>query len=74
MFAYIRAICATFLIFEISGAFALGFSTLILLALHISGIAFWSIEALTLAGVFYICALFFSRALSYELSAVKAED
>ncbi|MGB3626263.1 MAG: hypothetical protein WA989_10550 [Henriciella sp.] len=74
MFAYIRAICATVLIFEISGAFALGVATLILLALHVSGIAFWSVEALTLAGVCYVCALFFSRALSYELSEATAED
>ncbi|MEQ9316035.1 MAG: hypothetical protein RLN72_09285 [Henriciella sp.] len=74
MFAYFRAICATLLVFEISGAFAIGFVTLVLLALHVSGIVFWGIEALVGAGVLYMCALFFSRALSYELSEAKAAD
>lgn len=74
MFAYFRAICATLLVLEISGAFAIGFATLVLFALHVSGVAFWGIEALVVAGVLYTSALFFSRALSYELNEAEAAD
>ncbi len=75
MFAFIKALTATILIAEISGAFALGISTLFLLALHVSveGVFFWSVEALVSAAVVYICSLFFIRALTYERAAARGE-
>ena len=66
MFAYIKALAATILIAEISGAFLLSFVTLILFALHIHGVIFWGLEAITAAFVVYLCTQFFSRALAYE--------
>ncbi|WP_300377935.1 hypothetical protein [Henriciella sp.] len=66
MFAYIKALAATILIAEISGAFLLSFVTLILFALHIHGVIFWGVEAITAAFVVYLCTQFFSRALAYE--------
>ena len=72
MFAYIRAIFATLLVLEISGAFAIGSATILLLMMHVSGIAFWSVEALMSAAVLYVCALFFMRAIKFEKSADAA--
>ena len=69
MFAYIKALAATILVAEISGAFFLSFVTLILFALHIHGVIFWGLEAITAAFVIYGCTLFFTRALAYERTA-----
>ena len=73
MFAYIRAIFATLLVFEISGAFAIGSATIMLLMMHVTGIVFWSVEAVMTAAVLYVCALFFMRAIKYEKSAEAVE-
>ncbi|GGB73981.1 MULTISPECIES: hypothetical protein [Henriciella] len=75
MSAFFRAFVATVFVFEIAGAFALGFATLILLALHVHGIAFWSVEALTVAVVAYGSFLFFLRAYASEQRiAVEAKS
>lgn len=74
MSAFIKAIAATILIAEIAGAFALGFVTLILYALHIHGLIFWGIEAITACFVFYGCFLFFQKALAYEKSAGQTQS
>lgn len=74
MSAIIRAFIASVFIFEIAGAFALGFATLILLGLHAHGIVFWSVEALTAAAAAYVTALFFMRALAYERSVISNKN
>ena len=75
MFAFIKAMTATLLIAEISGAFALGVTALFLLAVHVhvDGVFFWSIEALVGAAVIYGCSVFFMRALAYERAAAKGQ-
>lgn len=70
MFAFIRAAAAAFLIFEITGTFAIGLITMVLFALHLHGIAFWSVESLAAAGSALAALAFFKRALAYERSAV----
>ena len=69
MFAVIKAIAATILIAEVAGAFALGFVTLVLFALHVHGLIFWGLEAITACLVLYGCARFFRSALAYERTA-----
>ncbi|MEM5515932.1 hypothetical protein WNY37_03150 [Henriciella sp. AS95] len=66
--AFIRAFVASLFVFEITGAFALGFATLVLFALHVHGIAFWSVEAITAAATVYVSFLFFLRAFKSEKS------
>ena len=69
MFAYVKAITATLFIAEVLSAFAFGTATVILLTLHLHGIIFWGLEAIAACAVLYGSALFFRRALAYELSA-----
>ncbi|MEQ8557786.1 MAG: hypothetical protein RIB03_05670 [Henriciella sp.] len=74
MFALIKALAATILIAEVAGAFALGLVTVVLFGLHIHGLIFWGIEAITTCFVLYGCAFFFSRALAYERSVSLPKD
>ncbi len=71
--AILRALIASFFILEITGALALGLSTIVLLGLHAHGIVFWSVEALSAAGATYVTSLFYLRALAYERSVISAE-
>ena len=73
MSAVIKAIVATVLIAEIAGAFALGFVTLVLFALHVHGLIFWGVEAITAAVVLYGCFLYFNSALRYETTAARGD-
>lgn len=73
MFAFIKAIAATILIAEVAGAFALGLVTMILFTLHLHGLIFWGIEAITACFVIYGCALFFRKALAYEKSVSQPQ-
>ena len=73
MSAILRAAVTTLFMLEISSAFFLGFVTLVLLGLHITGIVFWSVEALTAIGALYLCGLFFMSALKYEREAQMVE-
>lgn len=73
MAAYFRAAVAGIFIFEISAAFLMGLSALILLALHISGAIFWGVEAMTMVGALYLSSLFFRSALKYERQSETVE-
>lgn len=73
MSAILRAAVTTVFMFQISSAFFLGLATLILLALHATGVVFWGVEVITELGAIYLCALFFLSALKYERSAEMIE-
>ena len=73
MFAYIKALVATILIAEIASAFALGLVTMILFALHLHGLIFWGLEAITAAVVLYGCCLYFNCALRYERAEARQD-
>lgn len=74
MFAVIKAIAATILIAEVAGAFALSLVTLVLFTLHVHGLIFWGLEAITACLVIYGCVLFFRSALAYERTASRPTE
>ena len=66
--ATIRAAIAGLFILEVSGAFLLGFVSLVLFTLHVTGVIFWGVEAVTALVALYLSGLFFMSALKYERS------
>ncbi|WP_156807937.1 hypothetical protein [Henriciella marina] len=73
MSAYLRAAVAGIFMFEISAAFLMGLSALILFALHVTGVIFWGVEAVTAIVALYLSGLFFMSALKYERQAQTVE-
>ncbi|MAN73285.1 MAG: hypothetical protein CME84_04250 [Henriciella sp.] len=69
MSAMLRAAVAGVFMFEISAAFFMGLSALILFTLHVTGSIFWGVEAMTALGALYVSSLFFMSALKYERQA-----
>lgn len=72
MSALFRAAIAGIFMLEISAAFLMGLVALVLLGLHVTGVLFWSAEALTAFGALYLSGLFFMSALKYEREASLA--
>ena len=68
MSATLRAVISSLFILEVAGAFLLGLVSLILFALHVTGVIFWGVEAVTALLVLYLSGLFFTSALKYERS------